>query len=77
MFRWLRLARSLRFALEARPALSVRRELLGQKLDRDVALEPRVAGAINLAHPADADEREDLVRTEARSEGFHHLIPTP
>ena len=33
----------------------------GQRLDRDVAAEARIARAIHLAHPAGADEPEDLV----------------
>ena len=34
----------------------------GQNLDGDVAAEPRVARAIDLAHPAGAERRDDLVR---------------
>ena len=33
-----------------------------QDLDRDVAAEPGVARAVDLAHPAGADERHDFVR---------------
>ena len=43
-----------RFASEARAALRIGREVLGQDLDRDVAIEPGVAGAIDLAHAAGA-----------------------
>ena len=39
----------------------------GEDLDRDVAPEARVATAIDLAHAAGADGRDDLVRTEAGS----------
>ena len=38
---------------------------LGQDLDGDVAIEPRVAGAIDLAHAACPQGGEDLVRAEA------------
>ena len=48
----------LRFALEARQAVGVGRERLGQDLDRDVAIELRVARAIDLAHAACADSGE-------------------
>ena len=39
----------------------VRRE----DLDRDRALEPRVLRLVDLAHPARADRRDDLVGAEA------------
>ena len=35
-----------------------------QRLDRDHAVEPRVAGAIDLAHAARAERRQDLVVAE-------------
>jgi hypothetical protein len=38
----------LRLALKARESIVVRRERIGQNLDRHVALEPRIAGAIDL-----------------------------
>src|SRR4030095_3385418 len=39
-------------------------------LDRDAAIEPRVAGAVvDLADPSDADEGLDLVRTEPGADG--------
>ena len=44
----------LRLALEARERLAVRDEALGQDLDRDVALEPRVPRPVDLAHAARA-----------------------
>ena len=61
----------LRFALEARQALGVVRERVGQDLDRDVASELRVAGAIHLAHPAPS-RRVNLIRAEASSSGQSH-----
>ena len=51
----------LRFALEPRQALGIVRERVGQDLDRDVAIELRVAGPIDLAHAAGAEGGEDLV----------------
>ena len=51
----------LRFTLEARQAIGIGREQLGQHLDRDVAVETRVAGAIDLAHAARAEHTGDLV----------------
>ena len=52
------------FALEAREGLRVRGEPLGEHLDRDVALQPGVARAIHLAHPAGADRGDHFVGTE-------------
>ena len=61
-----------RLALEARERLLVLGEPLRQHLDRDVALQPGVAGAIDLAHPARADRRQDLVGSQARAGGEGH-----
>src|SRR5216110_1747018 len=36
-----------------------------QDLDRDGAIEPRIARAIDLAHAAGSERRDDLVRPEA------------
>ena len=55
----------LRFALEAGQAIGISRERVGQDLDRDVAIQLRVARAIHLAHAAGADRRGDLVGAEA------------
>jgi hypothetical protein len=41
-------------------------------LDGHVALEPRVAAAIDLAHAARADRAEDVVRSERRAGGQCH-----
>ena len=72
MFGWLSAASTLRLALEARQAVAVRGEGVGQDLDRDVALQPGVARAIHLAHAACADSREDLVGADARAGGMRH-----
>ena len=66
MFGWLSGARGPRLLLEAAQALGIGREDGGQHLDRDVAPEPRVARAVDLAHPARAERDEDLVGAEAR-----------
>ena len=55
----------LRFALEAGAAISVVRERLGQDLDRDVAIQLRVARTKHLPHTAFADLRSDLVGAES------------
>ena len=45
-----------RFALEARQPIGIERNAARQDLQRDVAAELRVVRAIDLAHPADAEE---------------------
>ena len=55
----------LRLGLEAGERVGVIGEVLGQHLDRHVALEAGVAGAVDLPHPAGAERRDDLVRAEA------------
>jgi hypothetical protein len=50
----------LRLALEAREPLGVPREEIREDLEGDIALQLRVAGAIDLAHPARPDGASDL-----------------
>jgi len=61
-----------RLALEARQPLRIRRKEIRQDLDRDVALEPRVAGPIDLAHAASADGSENFVRAETSADAQGH-----
>ena len=56
-----------RLLLEAAQPIGIGRERGGQDLDRDLASEPRVARAVDLAHAAGAERREDLVRTQLRT----------
>jgi hypothetical protein len=56
----------LRFPLEPRERLGAR-EMGGECLQRDDALESCVPRAIDLTHPARSEGGEDLVRTEARA----------
>ena len=67
----------LRLALEPRAAIGIAGEDGGQDLDGDVALEPRVARPVDLAHAARADRRDDLVRAEsgAGRHGGHRVTP--
>jgi hypothetical protein len=55
----------LRFALEAGDVVRVAEELIGEHLDRDVAIEPQIPCAIHLSHAAGAEGREDLVGAES------------
>jgi hypothetical protein len=59
--------KQMRFPLEPREPLRIVDERLGQNFERDIAPELRVFGTIDLAHPADAEWREDFVRTETRA----------
>src|SRR5262245_29932413 len=62
----------LRLTLESVAALCVRRQELGQYLDRDLAMEPRVLADVDLAHAAFAERLEDAVVIELRSNG--HVV---
>ena len=55
----------LRFALEPRQTLRVRGERIGQDLDRDLAAETGIGGAVDRAHAAFADRRNDFVDAES------------
>ena len=54
----------MRFAFESREPVGIEGEDLGENLQRDVA-SARVARAIDLAHPAAADECLDLIDAES------------
>jgi hypothetical protein len=60
----------LRLAREPGEAFGVERERLGENLDGDLAIEPGVGRAIDLAHAAGAERGLDLVGAEA-SAGRH------
>ncbi len=66
---------NLRLALEAGQPVAIEREELGEDLERDVAIERCVAGAIHLAHAARAERREDLVGTELNASANGHREP--
>ena len=59
----------LRFAQEAREPLGVVRERLGQDLDRDVAVQLRIARSIDFAHAPTADGLDQGEDAEARAGG--------
>ena len=66
-----------RLALEALQGLRIESACIGQHLERDVALQPRVADAIDLAHPAHADELDDFVQTKTIAGRECHRSSTP
>ena len=49
-----------------------RSEALGEYLQGDVALQARVAGTIDLPHPARADQGENFVRARPRAHAEAH-----
>jgi hypothetical protein len=53
-----------RLGVEPRAASGPLGELGGEQFDRDRAFQARVAGLIDFAHSARADERDDLVRSK-------------
>ena len=67
----------LRFAREPREPIGIVRERVRQDLDRDVAIQLRVARAIHLAHAAFADLRGDFVDAEARAGGRGPISSPP
>ena len=74
MFGWLSDGEQVRLAPEAPEALGVLRHLGRQHLDRDVALEVRVGGAVDLAHPAGAEGRGDPVVRQRLADQVRHLF---
>ena len=62
----------LRLLFEAPQTVRVLRVRSGQDLDRNIALQPLVARAIDLAHPARPDRAEDLVWPETGTRGDGH-----
>src|SRR5712691_1461272 len=65
--RMIELRDRLRFAFESDLQLRVGPELRRENFDRHIAIEARVAGAINLSHAASAEGRDDLVRPKPRT----------
>ena len=62
-------ARRASFLFEPALAIGIARECRRQDLDRDLALQLRVARAIDLAHAADAEASEDLESADAIARG--------
>ena len=60
----------LRLALESFEAARIGGEIGGEDLQGDVAVQLRVAGAVDLTHPALADEGGDLVVGEGLADQF-------
>ena len=65
----------LRFAREAHDAVGIGREEVGKDLDRDLAIEPRITGAVHLAHSAGAERADDVVVREFGTRPQHSSEP--
>ena len=62
----------LGFALEARQPFLIGSEGRGKDLDRNAALQPGIARAVDLAHSAGAEQRVDVVDADAGAWGERH-----
>ena len=62
-----------RFLLEAVQPIIVCGERGGQNLDRNNAVQARVPRPIHLAHPAGAQQLDNLIRSELRARGEYHF----
>ena len=65
----------LRLALEPLLQVRVGGDVLGQDLDGDGAVEPRVGGLVDLAHAAGANRSGDLVGAEPGANSQSHEQP--
>src|SRR5262245_13249284 len=62
----------LRFTSETRQPFRIRREGIGKDFQGDVAIQLRIARAIDLAHAASPQKRQDFERSESSSGGKRH-----
>ena len=63
-----------RFSHKSLSCLLICHQTFGQELDRDFAIELRVLGQINLAHPARTKWRADFIATEFCAGGNSHFM---
>ena len=60
--------------MEALQRFAVAGERRREHLDRHVAVQTPISGAVNLPHAADAEYRDHFVGTEASARGKTHLL---
>jgi hypothetical protein len=60
------------FALKAAAQIGAGGDFFAEDLDGDVAIKARIAGAVNFAHAADAENRLDLIVAESGVGGEGH-----
>jgi hypothetical protein len=61
-----------RLLLEPPDPIGALRAVRGDELDRDLSIEPGVAGPVDDAHPSRAERRQDLVGPEAGARRDRH-----
>ena len=66
-------SKNLGFTLKARHAFGIAQERRGQNFQRYVTLKRCVACAVDLAHAAHAEQREDFIVTEFVADRQRHL----
>ena len=59
----------LRLAVETRQPLGIAADRYRQQLERDLAVQPSVASAVDLAHAAAAEQRHDLEGADSGARG--------
>ncbi len=62
----------LGFALKPRKSIGIAGKRVRQDLDRDLALQPRIACAIHFSHSAAADQGDHFIRSETGAGGETH-----
>jgi peroxiredoxin len=67
----------LRLALQSRQSIGVVEERRGKRLDGDVAIQSRIARAIDFAHAAGAQRSGDLIGAESSSNRESHIAYLP
>src|SRR6266404_2498739 len=74
--RMIQAGNSARFALESFAQFGTIRKMRRQNFDGDDAVEPRVARAVHLTHPARADRGENFIWAESSSgRHAHYFFP--
>jgi hypothetical protein len=63
-----------RFGFEPSACDRIVRQRVGDDLDRDVALQSRIAGAVHLAHSAGTEQVEDFVRANSTAGLGRHAV---
>src|SRR5262249_31931572 len=63
------------FTVEARSTIRIAGDVLTKNLNGDDAIDARVSGFVDLAHPACAEQMDDFVRAESRSRRERHRLP--
>jgi len=58
-----------RFLFEALPQSWIARKVRGKNLDRDGAVQTRIAGPVDLTHATRAKRRDDFIRPETGASG--------